>query len=822
MMALQFLAWYLIVLLIHLLTLPLTLRLFAVLPDHGYALGRSLGILLTGYLFWLGYSLGVIRNETGGAWLSLLLVAVASILLGRTQLRQLWRRELRLPVASVIVTEGIFLSAFLIWATVRAYNPSAAHTEQPMDLMFMNSLWNSPTFPPQDGWLAGYAISYYYFGYWLVTMVGRLAAQPPEIAYNLGQACWWALLLIGCFGVVFNLLARPRLSPDKPAPASLSTRPALFGGLLASLAVGVTGNLQGIMEWLYAVGLPVTALAKWFDVANFPEGANVTGQWFISQGEWWWWRSSRVIEDLTLTGEHIEVIDEFPSFSYILGDNHPHVLAMPFVLLVIGLALALFWRRSDGADRHGWRSWLPAADPPLLLTIFIASGALVFLNTWDFPPYWLLLILVVFFTERTGMGQALRRAALFGALILASVLLLYFPYFLTAQSQAGGFVPNFFNPTRLPQFLLMFGVALLTTGSLLLMAWRERSASWRMVAVSAAVVLGAPLFLLVVTAALALTTPVGRSALERMALPEGATSHLPFIVERWSSQPWTFLLLALLLSMAAALLWVRWRAPVPVDSPASDLQPPSAMTFTLLLAAIGLLLVYAPEFVFLRDNFGTRMNTIFKFYYQAWLLFGLSGAFAIVGALQGLRMRQMAPAVLTAPALLLILGGLIYPLAGVYSRISGFDVTEPSFDATAYLASYAPAELAAVRWMRDNAPLDARVAEAKGRSYASDTNRISTMTGRATLHGWDGHESQWRGRTYGEMAAGRSEALTRIYRTAFGDELRQLLADWQIDYVYIGPIERNEYGLTAESEARLADVMQLVFEDGNVRIYQRR
>ena len=49
--------------------------------------------------------------------------------------------------------------------------------------------------------------------------------------------------------------------------------------------------------------------------------------------------------------------------------------------------------------------------------------------------------------------------------------------------------------------------------------------------------------------------------------------------------------------------------------------------------AIGLVLVYVPEFVYLRDNFGTRMNTIFKFYYQAWLLFGMAGGYTIVTAL---------------------------------------------------------------------------------------------------------------------------------------------------------------------------------------------
>ena len=56
---------------------------------------------------------------------------------------------------------------------------------------------------------------------------------------------------------------------------------------------------------------------------------------------WWWWRASRVIHDLDPLGNSmgIQPIDEFPGFSFLLGDMHPHVLALPFVLLALALAL---------------------------------------------------------------------------------------------------------------------------------------------------------------------------------------------------------------------------------------------------------------------------------------------------------------------------------------------------------------------------------------------------------------------------------------------------------------------------------------------------
>ena len=181
--------------------------------------------------------------------------------------------------------------------------------------------------------------------------------------------------------------------------------------------VAVVGNGQALFEWLYANGRSLDRLIAWFGVHNFPENAAVTNQWYIGY-DWWWWRSSRVIEDLDLLGNHIEVIDEFPMFSYILGDNHPHVLAMPMVILVIALALNLFlqpFRNSDKADTDssyttdestGWRILdLVPLRIVGLLALVIATGALIFFNTWDFPPYWALLVVSAFII---GLGQIAR------------------------------------------------------------------------------------------------------------------------------------------------------------------------------------------------------------------------------------------------------------------------------------------------------------------------------------------------------------------------------------------------------------------------------
>src|SRR4051794_17645452 len=122
----QFLSWYLVMQVITLLALPLAWRLLPFLPDGGDGSARILGILLTSYGLWIGYSFGLMRFEAGGAWLAVLLLGVISVAVGWPVLRA-WRTTGKAPVSGryVLLVETLFLAAFVFWALVRAYDPAA-------------------------------------------------------------------------------------------------------------------------------------------------------------------------------------------------------------------------------------------------------------------------------------------------------------------------------------------------------------------------------------------------------------------------------------------------------------------------------------------------------------------------------------------------------------------------------------------------------------------------------------------------------------------------------------------------------------------------
>ena len=206
------LSWWLILQLFALVALPLAWRLFARLPGRGYPLAKALGLLLVAYVLWLGATLHVLPNSFGGAVVALIVVAGASWWLGRDG----WRRDADgvRPLAAwlkanrwlILATELLFLFVLVGWAAIRAYNPDIAGTEKPMEFAFVNGILRSPLFPPQDPWLSGYGISYYYFGYVMLAALVNLTGVDPAVAFNLGVALWYALVMIGAFGVVYDLV----------------------------------------------------------------------------------------------------------------------------------------------------------------------------------------------------------------------------------------------------------------------------------------------------------------------------------------------------------------------------------------------------------------------------------------------------------------------------------------------------------------------------------------------------------------------------------------------------------------------------------------
>jgi uncharacterized membrane protein len=299
---------------------------------------------------------------------------------------------------------------------------------------------------------------------------------------------------------------------------------------------------------------------------------------------------------------------------------------------------------------------------------------------------------------------------------------------------------------------------------------------------------------------------------------------------RMPAGPWTFVMLSLLI--AAVIFWmVRTTFPRWLKSDPAKIKAPSpSLQFAMLMAFTGLMLVFSVEFVYLRDAFGTRMNTVFKFYFQAWVLLGLAAAFGLYYVLrdapytrqdvaQKRNSKQPSRAVRSAFGILfaiLVMAGLLYPFGASINRTGGF-AGPATLDGMAFVARDRPEEYAAVQWLNENVPgSTAVIVEAVRGSFAYEYARISSRTGLPAVMGWTGHEGQWHG-LYDEIGE-RERDVNTLYSGGIEDAER-VMEKYGVTYVFVGYLERAEFGQAVEKFSRFMDV---AFRAGDTIIYQRR
>ncbi len=797
------LCWYAVLQALGWVALMVCAPRLAMLADRGHAMSKPLGVMLVSLVLWAGWSVGLLRNEAGGAWLGLLaLGGVAAWRWQRGDLDDLFR-ELRDRRVFVVVSESLFALAFFGWALVRWRMPGLGHTEQPMDLALLSASATSATFPVLDPWLSGWSVSYYSFGHLMMSTLGHLAGTLPEVTYNVALATWFAFTVTVAHSIVAELSRSSRqrfrtsISGEVSSPTDLAEdRPAVVAGLLGATAVAVSGNGHF---------LAASAHYWWRGVA-------------APQPFWWWFGSARAASDTGFGGESIPLITEFPAFSFLLGDAHSHLLALPLVGVLCLLALA--WLRASmqpGRAKSRERGPLPLC----LLTV----AALWMTSSWSVVGGSCSLAGVALIQARdfsSGMRKAVAViAAAFGVTAVVTL-----PFALTGGPASRGVLPNLFGPTQPSELLLLFGMFLpgLVVG--LLLAARELPIRTPDLAKGLGLGVTAAVTLVVAAIVALLRAPSGRDwPLNSSSQLLSAADLRREVLHRWLLNGWSVAVLVTILGVCLALVLGRWRA-----GSSSPMQPQPETVFVVVLSTVGVGLLLVPELVLIRDAFDSRMNTVFKFHHQAWLFLGAVAAWGTARAV-----KKSAPPWHRLGGVVSVFGlvsGLIYlPVALAArdreTRAASSASASPSDRGREFgldgLVGVPSDELAAIRWLRANTPPDSVVVLAEGNSYQGSQSRLASASGRATLLGWQGHELQWRGESYGALTMGRREALASIYGA--GDEdaesFRATLDRWKVDYVALTANERSLYVMGTEDVKALERMLEPAFVSGDITIFRR-
>ncbi|MCL5960536.1 MAG: DUF2298 domain-containing protein [Chloroflexi bacterium] len=788
--------WWVILEILSLAALPIVFAVFQRLPDRGYAFAKIAGFLLVSYLSWLLVVSGLFKFTGWLVLLALVLVGLASVYLATAkegqiarEIRSFWSHRRGL----VICVEVLFAASYLALVLLRAYGPDIVATEKPMDLAFLNAILRSGTLPPNDPWLSGFPINYYYFGHFSAATLAALSGLPSGIAFNLAIATLFAMTLVGTFGLGFNLAAlgasalhtKDGRQVKEVAGVTRQGAAPYWVGFFAALLVGVAGNLY----------------------AGFQLLSDPARVW----NETWWqgvgWNSSRVLVD-TIGDRLVPTINEFPSFSFILADLHPHVMALPLTVLCLALGLEVISR--EWSARPATR--VLSRNAIFYVFTAISLGSLYLTNTWDFPTYFIILTAALFLRLWHAEGRRWTRdltirLAEVALPVLALSVVLYAPFHLTFTSLIGSAAPplpeNIASLPLVPRIASFLGVVI----------WGKTTAG------SFLTIFGVFLYILlafVFTQTFAAWKDQHLFTSNRSTI-FGAAATAAIIGLAVVFQ-FPLLGLAPLVALCLVILLRCFKNP--------------ATSFALLLTLVGLILVFVCEVFFLQDVFHDRMNTVFKFYYQAWVIFGVAASF---GAWRVIRSRPTWP-VAKAAKLGWILGlgvvvglALVYPVVSARAKTEGFTSLQ-DLNGVTYLEKADPADYQAIGWLQANVSGSPVILEATGPAY-SEYARVSTFTGLPTVLGWANHELQWRGGQPSALAglSQRAQDVATIYATTDVEQARALLQKYEVEYVYVGPLERsgdeggaNSRPPTPAALSKFADFMDVVYDKDGVTIYRSR
>ena len=794
------LAWLIVVEGLSLLALPAALLLFRPLPDRGYLLVKALALLMACLVVWLLASLRWMPFSQGsiavGA-LALAVVSFAALALRGGEIRAFVRERWRL----IVVCEALFLAAFLAFVLLRMANPDLWHPyrggEKPMDFAYLNAVVRSTFMPPYDPWFGGGYLNYYYWGQFIVAALIRATGIQPAVAYNLAVPTFFALAVGGAFSVVYNLAASSRLADragaaGKAVYSHLSARPgvdrsAVAAGLLGVLFVCVLGNLDGAAQL-------VDGAWRWLE-SGTPIGFD-------------YWRSTRMMPPDPPGHE----ITEFPFFSFLFADLHAHMMAIPFSLLAIGLALSvvLAARRSD-SPRERWN----AGDLARLAVLGVVVGALRLINAWDYPTQLLLAAAAVLLAEylaQGGLGMAaLTRTAVKAALVFAVGYVVFLPFHLNYETFVGG-VEATTNTTTIWQFLAISGLFVFAIGSFALAEARSLASGLRPPAAVAGLLrlrdgVGRRRVVVAVLAALA------AGVLAVAAVSEDVGGTAPLVVA--------------LLALTGAVCVARLLAMC---------GDAAQVAFAGLLACAALALVAGLEFVRVQDDID-RMNSVFKFYLQAWTLMALASAFllwrmATRWRASGARLTPPAIAWAIVAGLLALFAG-VYPALGTHARLADrFDTRNAplTLDGTEYArgtvyrdtvgAIDLEADFEGIRWLLENVDGSPVTLEGQTPLYRWG-GRVSVYTGLPGVVGWEWHQIQQRG-VHGREVSRRVDDVNTIYSTRSTQEAARLLRKYDVGYVYVGQLERLYYpeGGIRKFDDGMTSVLDRVYSGERVDIYR--
>jgi uncharacterized membrane protein len=263
----------------------------------------------------------------------------------------------------------------------------------------------------------------------------------------------------------------------------------------------------------------------------------------------------------------------------------------------------------------------------------------------------------------------------------------------------------------------------------------------------------------------------------------------------------------------------------------------SRVALILISAALGITLFV--EFFIVEGTIG-RMNTVFKFYMQVWLMLSVVGGVAAVSVWNALGNKKTIQRAWAAGFATLVFIAALYPILATNAK---WQIRQPeirdnvplTLDGDAFMeyATYGDIngqqialadDMGAIRWLQENVAGSPVIAEAYSDNYyRSITNRVAMYTGLPDIIGWSGHQRQQRAVLPGQFIDQRIQDTHQLYNTPTIGEAMNILDKYDVEYVYVGSLENAYYapeGIRKFTEMMEIGLLEMVYQDDGATVYR--
>ncbi len=759
--------WYVSITLLGWLVMPVVRLSFSGLSDKGYSLLRPIGILLLSLIVWLAGSLGVSVTKNLIIFVLLFLLIVNIHLFFRDKKGII--REIGDLKKHIILVEIISLLLFLIFLTIRAGNPDLWHPykggEKPMDFSYLNAVIKSVNFPPYDPWFAGGYINYYYFGFVLAAVPIKFLGIIPSIGYNLVLASFFSFTGLAAFSLLWNLAKKKN---EESSSHKILDNPNFYGclGILFVLVIGNFGTIMMIIDGLQRIAIANMGIIPGMNTNPFSLLINgfklyIEGFKFpYYPGDWYW------IPSRTIPGEPIT---EFPFFTFLYGDPHAHLFAYPFTLIALCWVLSILFSTIKISARSNFGMEL------LIGAVLI--GALRVTNTWDYPIHLVLacsaLIFLIFQSEsmneekeKTARLHKIVQAFLVAAGFILTINIVYSPFIKWFGQGYSSIKIWEGDKTPLGSYLIHWGYFLFIIASSVifrLIRWMSRT----------------PLSLL-----------------------------KPFYLHRKIF----FSLFLLSIALITYLIFLGLEALIVIFPLALIClvlfifdSPNITQKIILIFTGVALAMTFFVEIAVLDGDIG-RMNTVFKFYLQAWTFFAAVSAFLLPELLKQITVlaEPHIKKIWFSFFILLTISSLLFPVFASADKMSDriSAGTQPTIDGMEYMknSTYIENEIVmdleqdyhAIRWAQENIKGTPVIVEANIPEYRWG-NRFTIYTGLPGVLGWNWHQRQQRAINPAGMVLDRVADINTFYSSDDLEYALRFIRKYNIEYIVVGQLERALY-----------------------------